>query len=175
MTMSRLRARKDRKNGHGVRIPPPPPGPPCSSNSGGALARSVARSIATASRSTRPFGLPRTSGTNRLPHSARKPPVHRGGSNGHSLRSNRGTRSCAIPASDVINTMANANAETPLRPSRFLENSMCISTLDSGITVELTRWREFNQASPDQSSYKTRSRRSRPTTCSTAFQCPPVE
>jgi hypothetical protein len=31
------------------------------------------------------------------------------------------------------------------------------------ITVELTRRREFNQASPDQLSYETRSRRSRPT------------
>ncbi len=35
-----------------------------------------------------------------------------------------------------------------------------------GITVELTRRREFNQASPDQLSYETRSRRSRPTICS---------
>jgi hypothetical protein len=33
------------------------------------------------------------------------------------------------------------------------------------ITSELTRRREFNQASPDESSYKTRSRRSRPTIC----------
>src|SRR5436309_11654144 len=33
-------------------------------------------------------------------------------------------------------------------------------------TVELTRRREFNQASPDESSYETRSRRSRPTICS---------
>src|SRR5437762_13675813 len=32
-------------------------------------------------------------------------------------------------------------------------------------TVELTRRREFNQASPDESSYETRSRRSRPTIC----------
>jgi len=37
--------------------------------------------------------------------------------------------------------------------------------------VELTRRREFNQASPDESSYETRSRRSRPTICST----PPME
>src|SRR5438046_5909759 len=36
------------------------------------------------------------------------------------------------------------------------------------ITFELTRRREFNQASPDESSYKTRSRRSRPTICSGA-------
>jgi hypothetical protein len=32
-------------------------------------------------------------------------------------------------------------------------------------TVELTRRREFNQASPDESSCETRSRRSRPTIC----------
>jgi hypothetical protein len=32
---------------------------------------------------------------------------------------------------------------------------------------ELTRRREFNQASPDQSCYETRARRSRPTICST--------
>jgi hypothetical protein len=37
-----------------------------------------------------------------------------------------------------------------------------------GITVELTRRRAFNQASPDQLSYETRSRRSRPTICSIA-------
>ena len=36
----------------------------------------------------------------------------------------------------------------------------------SGITSELTRRREFIQPSPDQSSYKTRHRRSRPTICS---------
>src|ERR1041384_2981323 len=35
-------------------------------------------------------------------------------------------------------------------------------------TVELTRRREFIQASPDQLSYETRSRRSRPTICSVA-------
>src|SRR6266404_5134230 len=33
------------------------------------------------------------------------------------------------------------------------------------ITFELTRRREFNQASPDESSYETRYRRSRPTIC----------
>src|SRR5438067_1129831 len=36
---------------------------------------------------------------------------------------------------------------------------------DRNITVELTRRREFNQASPDESSCETRSRRSRPTIC----------
>src|SRR5437016_1149153 len=36
-------------------------------------------------------------------------------------------------------------------------------------TFELTRRREFNQASPDESNYETRSRRSRPTICSTAL------
>src|SRR2546421_11349124 len=36
---------------------------------------------------------------------------------------------------------------------------------DSGITVELTRRREFIQASPDQLSYETRPGRSRPTIC----------
>src|SRR6266404_9960513 len=35
----------------------------------------------------------------------------------------------------------------------------------SNITAELTRRREFNQASPDESSCETRSRRSRPTIC----------
>src|SRR5947209_9822792 len=39
----------------------------------------------------------------------------------------------------------------------------------SNPTVELTRRREFIQASPDESSYETRSRRSRPTICSAAF------
>ena len=33
-------------------------------------------------------------------------------------------------------------------------------------TVELTRWRDFTNASPDQLSYEARSRRSRPTICS---------
>src|SRR5258708_29025027 len=37
------------------------------------------------------------------------------------------------------------------------------------LTLELTRRREFNQASPDQLSYQTRSRRSRPTICYVAF------
>src|SRR5690242_10027084 len=37
---------------------------------------------------------------------------------------------------------------------------------DKRRTVELTRRREFNQASPDQSSCEARSRRSRPTICS---------
>src|SRR5438105_2654319 len=36
----------------------------------------------------------------------------------------------------------------------------------SHITSELTRRREFNQASPDESSCETRYRRSRPTICS---------
>src|SRR6267378_1923198 len=36
---------------------------------------------------------------------------------------------------------------------------------ESGRTSELTRRREFNQASPDESSCETRSRRSRPTIC----------
>ena len=34
-----------------------------------------------------------------------------------------------------------------------------------GLTSELTRRRESNQASPDESSYETRPRRSRPTIC----------
>src|SRR5205809_5743278 len=38
----------------------------------------------------------------------------------------------------------------------------------SDITVELTRRREFTNASPDESSYETRSRRSRPTICCAA-------
>src|SRR5438067_12583327 len=37
-------------------------------------------------------------------------------------------------------------------------------------TSELTRRREFIQASPDQSSYETRSRRSRPTICWAALE-----
>ena len=45
-----------------------------------------------------------------------------------------------------------------------------MSTLTNNLTAELTRRREFIQASPDQSSYETRSRRSRPTICSTAFR-----
>jgi hypothetical protein len=36
-------------------------------------------------------------------------------------------------------------------------------------TIELTRRREFIQASPDESSCETRSRRSRPTICYTAI------
>jgi len=40
----------------------------------------------------------------------------------------------------------------------------------SNITSELTRRREFNQASPDESSCKTRPRRSRPTICYAAMQ-----
>src|ERR1051325_10913749 len=41
----------------------------------------------------------------------------------------------------------------------------CARLLLSGLTVELTRRRDFFQPSPDQSSYETRSRRSRPTIC----------
>src|SRR5260370_25389214 len=40
----------------------------------------------------------------------------------------------------------------------------------SNPTAELTRRREFIQASPDESSYETRPRRSRPTICYVAFR-----
>ena len=39
------------------------------------------------------------------------------------------------------------------------------------LTSELTRRCEFNQASPDESSCETHSRRSRPTICSLALSC----
>src|SRR5438874_582486 len=55
--------------------------------------------------------------------------------------------------------------ERPIQPSRACISLASVSYRIAGITSELTRRREFIQASPDQLSYETRSRRSRPTIC----------
>src|SRR5258708_25957702 len=53
----------------------------------------------------------------------------------------------------------------PLALGKVIGQASLVVFLLACPTSELTRRREFNQASPDQSSYKTRCRRSRPTIC----------
>jgi hypothetical protein len=50
----------------------------------------------------------------------------------------------------------------------FIRKLRCSMTFTKGRTSELTRRREFTDASPDQLCYETRLRRSRPTICSAA-------
>src|SRR5712692_9734224 len=72
-------------------------------------------------------------------------------------------RCCKVRAnhtSDMIRKMGACRRNTLSR-----RIAVCVAMRNRCRTAELTRRRDFTQASPDQLSYETRSRRSRPTIC----------